>query len=322
LGASNLFCSCLFLTPNPFFASKSRDAKKITAGRNPFAPPPVYTTKESLNPMKNKLSLCLSALVLVCSTAFAQSRQTRTVDTFTKISFRVAGKLYLKQGSPQKVELEGKQDVLDRIETEVSGGKLVVGSEGKWNHWNWHNDGDVNVYVTVKDIDAISVSGSGDLIAQTRLTGNNFDLKVSGSGSLEAELDASGDVNVDVSGSGNVDIKGKFKNFETDISGSGHVDLSATIAGTADFGLSGSGKVRASGSAQRVKASLSGSGKVLASDFETDSCDIRISGSGDVEINVKSDLDANISGSGSVSYKGNPSHVNSHSSGSGHVHKM
>ncbi len=71
-----------------------------------------------------------------------------------------------------------------------------------------------------------------------------------------------------------------------------------------------------------MKATLTGSGKVLAANLETDKCDIRISGSGDVEINVKSELEANISGSGSVSYKGNPNHVNSHASGSGHIHKM
>jgi hypothetical protein len=41
-----------------------------------------------------------------------------------------------------------------------------------------------------------------------------------------------------------------------------------------------------------------------------------------VEINVKSELDANISGNGTVSYKGNPNHVNGHSSGSGKVRKM
>ncbi|GAJ00009.1 unnamed protein product, partial [marine sediment metagenome] len=78
----------------------------------------------------------------------------------------------------------------------------------------------------------------------------------------------------------------------------------------------------ASGSAKEMKASITGSGKVYASNFVVDKCEVRISGSGDVEINVKSDLDANITGSGSVSYKGNPSHINSHSSGSGHVRKM
>ena len=98
--------------------------------------------------------------------------------------------------------------------------------------------------------------------------------------------------------------------------------MSLTIVDKASFGVSGSGKIVASGSAQSVKTSISGSGKVLAANLEADKCDIRISGSGDVEINVKSELDATISGSGSVSYKGNPNHVNSHASGSGHIRKL
>ena len=272
--------------------------------------------------MKNKLSLYCLAFIFVSAGAFAQSKETRTVDTFTKISFRLGGNLFLRQGSPQKVELEGKKDVLDKIETEVSSGKLIIGTNRRWSDWNWHDNDDIKVYITVKDIEAISVSGSGDLVAETKLTGGNFDLNVSGSGSFKAEVEASGDIRADVSGSGSIDIKGKCRNFESDISGSGDVALSAAVTERADFGVSGSGKVRASGTAQKVKASLSGSGKVLASNLDTDSCDIHISGSGDVEISVKTTLDANISGSGSVSYKGNPSHVNSHSSGSGSLHKM
>lgn len=271
--------------------------------------------------MKTKLSIYCLALIFVSAAAFAQNKETRNVDTFTKISFRVPGKLYLKQGSPQKVELEGSKEVLAKIETEVSGGKLTVGNEKSWN-WHWGHEDQINVYVTVKDIDAISVSGSGDLIAQTKLTGGNFDLNVSGSGSLTAEVEASGNVDADVSGSGNMELKGKCKNFDSDISGSGDVNLDASIQEEADFGLSGSGKIHASGTAQSVKATISGSGKVLAGNLEAGKCTVRISGSGDVEINVKDDLDANISGSGSVTYKGNPNHVNSHSSGSGHVRKM
>jgi hypothetical protein len=100
------------------------------------------------------------------------------------------------------------------------------------------------------------------------------------------------------------------------------VIVNAKIDGAADVEISGSGKIEASGSAQSIKASISGSGRVNASNLEVDKCTVRISGSGDVEIHVKSELDANISGSGTVSYKGNPSHVNGHSSGSGKVRKM
>ena len=270
--------------------------------------------------MKKYSFFTLIAILVSTSLLMAQQREVRNVDSFTKISFGFPGKLYLKQGSPQKVELEGDRDVLEEVETEVSGGRLRIGREDKW--FNWSGDDKITVYITVPNIEGVSVSGSGDIIGQTKIRTNDIDLNVSGSGSLSLEVEANGDVDANVSGSGDMQLKGHFESFESDVSGSGRVHLDAAIDGAADFGISGSGKIEASGSADLVKASISGSGKVLAAELVTNRCDIRISGSGDVEINVRNELDANISGSGSVSYRGDPKKVNSNASGSGKVRKM
>jgi hypothetical protein len=264
------------------------------------------------------------ALLLVAYITEAQTRDVIRVDEFTRISFRVPGKLYLRQGATQKVEIEGDKDFIKELDIRVDGNRLVIGKEGNWKDWGWNFDNDdrVNVYVTMKTLEGLNVSGSGDLIAETKFTAGDLDLNVSGSGSLRLEADATGDVDADVSGSGSIELSGKCKNFGSTVSGSGHVVMNATIASRAQFGVSGSGKIEASGSAQEVKTSISGSGKLLARDLKTDVCDIRISGSGDVEINVNKELDATITGSGTVTYSGNPAHVNSHSSGSGKVRKI
>jgi hypothetical protein len=272
--------------------------------------------------MKKLALTAFLALLLSTTLLYAQKRETRKVDSFTKISFRFPGKLYLTQGSPQKVEVEGAKDILEELETEVDGGRLIIGREGKWMDWNWDNNDRVTVYITVPNIEGLSVSGSGDIIGQNTVNTENLDLNVSGSGSLFLDIEAKGDVEADVSGSGDIELKGKCRRFDSDVSGSGKVDLSVAITERADFGVSGSGKIYAKGSAATVEATISGSGKVLAADLEAERCTVRISGSGDVEINVKSELDANISGSGSVSYKGSPNKVNSHSSGSGSVRKF
>lgn len=264
---------------------------------------------------------CLVLFMLV-SVAHGQSRQTKNVDTFTKISFRVPGKLYVKQGSPQKVEIEGSKDALSETEVKVEGGRLIIGREGKWSDWSFGKDDEVNVYVTVKDVDALNVSGSGDIIAETKIVSRELSLNVSGSGNLKVEAEVSGDLEADVSGSGDLFVKGRCASFNSDVSGSGKVNAGVTVANRADFGVSGSGKVEASGSASEVKVSISGSGKVLAADMQTNTCNVRISGSGDVEISVKNEIDANITGSGSVRYRGEPSKVNSHATGSGSVRKM
>jgi hypothetical protein len=271
--------------------------------------------------MKKNNTILALALMLVTTLVSAQTRETRNVGSFTKISFRVPGKLILTQGATTKVEIEGKKDVIKEIETTVEGSKLVIGKEGKW--FNWNNDGDeVTVYVTIKDMQALSVSGSGNLIGEGKFTAGNLDLAVSGSGSLKIDVNATGNIEADVSGSGDIDLKGKAANFSSDVSGSGGIKIDMSINDEADFEVSGSGRIQASGEAQVAKASISGSGKVLAANLEVNRCEARITGSGDVEINVKQELDASISGSGTVTYKGNPSKVNSNASGSGKVSKM
>ena len=271
--------------------------------------------------MKKSVFLSLIAL-LAAFAAQAQNRETRNVGTFTKISFRVPGKLYLKQGTPQKLEIEADKETLAKIETEVDGSKLIIEQEGnKW--FNWGSDGDdIKIYITVASIEALSVSGSGELIGQSSFTANDINLNVSGSGQLTLNVDASGKMDADVSGSGDIMVKGKCASFDGDVSGSGKIDVESVVVGKAEFEVSGSGKIQAKGSARSVEADISGSGKVLAANLETEKCEIKITGSGDVEINVKNELDANISGSGTVSYKGNPSKVNSHASGSGSVRKL
>jgi hypothetical protein len=271
--------------------------------------------------MKKLITTSL-VLIFAFSLVWAQNKETRNVDTFTKISFRTSGKLYIKQGPTQKVELQGDKEVLSKIETEVSGGRLSIGREDKnWRMWD-RDDDKITVYITVKDIEGISVSGSGDAISEGVLKTGDLDLNVSGSGNLEIEVNANGSMEANVSGSGNIDVKGSCRALESKVSGSGNVKIAAAINERADVNVSGSGKIMASGTAREIKASISGSGEVRAANLEVEKCDVRISGSGDVEINVKSELEVNISGSGSVSYKGSPSQVNSHSNGSGKVRKM
>ncbi len=266
----------------------------------------------------------IAILLLICSafSAQSQSRDKRDVGSFTKVSMGIPGNLYLKQGDKNSVELEGNSEILGKIETVVEHGKLIIRQEVmRWNSWkSWNDFDDVNVYVTLKDFEGATVSGSGKLIGKSGLQGSNVSLRVSGSGSMEIELSAQ-DVDLNVSGSGRLNLKGKVSNLESDISGSGRIDFEGSTENLVDITISGSGSMNATGDCKQVRTNISGSGRVLAENLTTDNCDVRISGSGSVRINVKTKLDAEITGSGSVTYNGNPSQVNSHTTGSGSVRK-
>lgn len=271
--------------------------------------------------MKKPAILGLSALLLVSVQGIAQKKETRNVGSFSELAFGVPGTLHLKQGPSQSVVLEGDPEVLEKIETEVRGNRLVIRAENRWRVWDWGNK-KITAYVTMTNIEGLDVSGSGDLIGEGKFITGALELRVSGSGSMDIQAEARGDVEADVSGSGNIRLKGKCVSLKSDVSGSGKVRLDLAVNTQASFGISGSGKIEASGSADRVKTSISGSGGLRGANFETRTCDIRIAGSGDVEIGVSEELDANITGSGSVAYRGNPNKVHSNSSGSGRVRKL
>ena len=86
--------------------------------------------------------------------------------------------------------------------------------------------------------------------------------------------------------------------------------------------ISGSGTVVLEGKGDDGDIEISGSGTLYAEDFSTHTFQIEISGSGKCEVNVSQTLDADISGSGSVYYKGNPEKVRSNISGSGRVRRI
>jgi len=94
----------------------------------------------------------------------------------------------------------------------------------------------------------------------------------------------------------------------------GFIDLDKII-----FNLSGSGNATLVGTAGEGNLKLSGSGNIYATNFGQDKVYVTVIGSGDVHITVSSFLDVTISGSGNVYYKGNPTTINQHITGSGQL---
>jgi len=226
--------------------------------------------------MKKYLNLVLLALFAIgCS--YAQTRETRDVDDFTGIAFAVAGELILEQGSTFSVILEGDEDFLEEIETRVRDNRLLI----RHDRWFSFRDKKVTVYVTMPEVESLSVSGSGKMIAE---------------GSIRAD------------------------NIHMGVSGSGDIVLKELNAESINCGISGSGTITLNGEAEDGELSISGSGNYEGQSFQLETLDVSISGSGTCRTAVGEDLEARVSGSGDVYYTGNP-RVDARVSGSGKVRK-
>ena len=105
------------------------------------------------------------------------------------------------------------------------------------------------------------------------------------------------------------------------ISGSGTVTASTITAPSLAVDLSGSGKITVGGTVEQQDLKISGSGEYLAKDLQTKVASAEISGSGNATVTVSDKLDAQLSGSGQLTYYGNPPQVTREVSGSGRVTK-
>lgn len=131
----------------------------------------------------------------------------------------------------------------------------------------------------VKNISAVDVSGTSSIKSEDTLRGDNLIMEISGSGSMELILVAT-NLKADISGVGKMELKGK---------------------------------------AQSLKADISGSGKLFASKLETQNTTIDISGTGIATVNATENLDASITGTGKVYYKGSPKNVTQNITGLGQL---
>jgi hypothetical protein len=235
--------------------------------------------------MKTKQFL-LSLFILgffISNTAFAE-REEREVPSFSEISLRISGTVHLEQGDRQSVRVEAKPSTLEEIITEVKGRTLVIRFKSTNIFWRSFNPGRVDIYITVPEINALSVSGSGDVVADSNIKSRILDLAVSGSGDISLN---------------NLDAE----------------RVKASISGSGDI-LIGKG-----GLADELAVAISGSGNVKAEDFEAKNVEAKIAGSGSCMVRAADHLKARVSGSGNILYKGNPQ-IDTSVVGSGKVKKL
>lgn len=84
----------------------------------------------------------------------------------------------------------------------------------------------------------------------------------------------------------------------------------------------GSGTITARGCVESLSFKGRGSGVFRAFELQSNQVNITHTGSGDIEVAVKNSLQANMSGSGHLLYKGEPSRIIIHSSGAGTVQQV
>lgn len=232
----------------------------------------------------------LFATALITGAGYSSAKSAPTVNNnvedrhlsgFKAISISGSFDVYITQGSAESVRVEAPADVMKHIVTEVRGGVLKIYNRDHFSWGNLFGGHKITVYVNIKDINGIELSGSGDVYFKQGITANSLQLKLSGSGDLTGKVNA--------------------KTLESSISGSGDMKIYGHVESSA--------------------ISLTGSGDFSARDLSTANTAIRVVGSGDAYINASNKIEASVTGSGDVHYSGRAQNISKSKTGSGDIER-
>ncbi|MEQ8714265.1 MAG: head GIN domain-containing protein [Cyclobacteriaceae bacterium] len=208
--------------------------------------------------MKTLTTLSI-ALSLISTSVYAQSTEVRALADFTSVKVEGAGNIYLTAGDKSQVEIRLKNDsyALSDIITDVSGSRLWIDYKEKGT---FKSAPKVDLWITYKSLEEISVSGAGKISTENTIKANRFVLDCEGAESAHLELDVN-ELIATMSGAGSFNLSGRADQQELEVSGAGSINAEDLVGQTVIAEVSGVGSLYVHGT-ERLKGTVSGVGKI------------------------------------------------------------
>jgi len=238
-----------------------------------------------------KISILITVALLCVSTANAQwwggkkvkgngnmTTVTRTTSDYDVISCAGSLDYKLVAGTEGKITIEGEENLLEYIITEVKDGKLKIKTKNN-TYLKTSYGKSIKITIPFKDISKVSLSGSGDMWNEDTIKANSFKASLAGSGDLVLKVDVS-NLEGSIAGSGDLTLKGNTNNLRAKVAGSGDFHGFNLEANNTDVSVAGSGDAEVV-SNRTLKARVAGSGDIEYKG-NPDKEDTKVSGSGSI----------------------------------------
>lgn len=176
-----------------------------------------------------------------------------------EVRLTTSGTLYLRQGGPEKLEVDAGPGAIRGVDIQLEGERLTIRHRSRpFSLFT----GPVNYYLVLEDIDSVLTTSSGDIRIE-RIETTELELASDSSGDIELDsLDAEF-LDVRLTSSGDLRIgDGRVTSQRVRCSSSGDYRAADLESETAEITLTSSGDARVKVSA-RLTARLSSSGDLL-----------------------------------------------------------
>jgi hypothetical protein len=197
------------------------------------------------------------------------TEESRELANITGVQLAMQGTLHIMLGSSENLRIEAEDNLMEYIQTNLRASNLVIETR---QGINLNNTRPIDYYLTVKRLNSIVISSSGD-IDTGDLQSDSFSVTINSVSNLMSDS-----ISVRISSSGDLEIKGgQVQNQNITISSSGEYRARSLTSVDANVTLTSSGEATI-----RVSDHLSG----------------RLSSSGDIYYIGSPDLNVSTSSSG------------------------
>ena len=178
----------------------------------------------------------------------------RSVPAFAAVDVSGAYEVEIVVQQEQTLEVEGDDNLLPLIKTEVKNGVLNINNEKGFS--TKHR---LRVRISVPSLDAVSTSGASNIVA-SNVKSDDFKIDASGAGKMQISGETK-TLEVDISGAGEIDAKDlRAQKVSINSSGAAQADVYASEELNAD--VSGAGNVNYYGNPKTVNEDRSGAGSI------------------------------------------------------------
>lgn len=207
--------------------------------------------------------------------------QTRDIPLFHSIKVSSVFNVYVSEGTSSKLEIKATHDILNKIQTSVENGELIISMDKNYNNKkNSYKNLEINIYVSCENLCGVRASGATDVYSTGLLRTTDLDISVSGASDVKMDVQVSNLLKCSASGSSDIKLSGSASSADLTASGASDIDFKKFFVKTANAVASGS-------------------------------CDIIL--------NVSESLTAKASGACDIVYYGDPTTTNVHASGSSDI---
>lgn len=228
------------------------------------------------------------------------STENRSVEAADRLDLEGPLQVEVRVGPAPSLHLEGDSNLLPLVHADARDGNLRI-----WVDRDVRPKNDLLVVYTTPRLAQLNSSGSGRLIV-TGLNGGSLNVVQNGSRGtqLSGRIDR---LDVRVNGSGSVNASAlDTGSVAAAVNGSGGLDLGQLRGDELNAEVRGSGSLRASGKVRAAHVKVYGSGSADLAALHIDSADLQSRGSGGITAAVAQTLAAEATGSGRITVYGQP----------------